>query len=102
MGALCVHPTERNASLGGAPLLLTTGEFDLLALLASKQGEVVSRDAISKAIRGIEYDGQDRTVDVFVSRLRKKVGDDPKKPKRIKTVWAAGYLLVSSAWDEPA
>ena len=48
---------------------------------------------------GREYDGLDRTVDVRVSRIRKKLGDNSDKPYRIKTVWGQGYLFVSDAWD---
>jgi len=101
-GSLVIDTRDRNAFLSGTPLSLTTNEFNLLTLLASRAGEVVSRDDISTTIRGVAYDGQDRSVDVLVSRVRKKVGDDPKRPKRIKTVWAAGYLLVTTAWDDPS
>ena len=61
-------------------------------------GTVLDREYLFKALRGIEYDGLDRTIDVTVSRLRKKFGDDSSHPCRIKTIWGKGYLFVSDAW----
>ena len=58
-----------------------------------------SRDDIFNNIRGIEYDGLDRTVDVRISRLRKKLHDNSSQPQRIKTVWGKGYLFVGDAWN---
>ncbi|MCL4106167.1 UNVERIFIED_CONTAM: hypothetical protein GTU68_058473 [Idotea baltica] len=77
---------------------LTTQEFELLWLLASRHGEVLSRDEIYRRLRGLEYDGLDRTVDVCISHLRKKLGDDGDSPARIKTVWGKGYLFVADSW----
>ena len=78
---------------------LSTGEFDLLVLLARHAGEVLSRDGILKALRGIGYDGLDRSVDIAVSRLRRKLGDDAAHPFRIKTVRGRGYLFVPDTWN---
>ncbi|MCG8611277.1 MAG: response regulator [Pseudomonadales bacterium] len=72
---------------------LTTAEFDLLSLLAKKSGSTVSRDEILHNLRGFEYDGLDRSIDRRISRLRKKLNDDPIEPKLIKTVRGKGYLL---------
>ena len=69
-------------------------EFDLLWLLASNAGRILSREDIFERLRGIEYDGQDRSIDVRISRIRPKIGDDPENPKRIKTVRSKGYLFV--------
>lgn len=77
---------------------LTSNEFDLLWILADAAGTVLDREYLFKALRGIEYDGLDRTIDVTVSRLRKKFGDDSSHPCRIKTIWGKGYLFVSDAW----
>jgi DNA-binding response OmpR family regulator len=49
--------------------------------------------------RGIDYDGFDRSIDILVSRIRKKLGDDASNPYRIKTVWGKGYLFVKDAWE---
>lgn len=77
---------------------LTTNEFDLLFLLADNAGTILSRDDLLNKLRGFGYDGIDRTIDMLISRLRKKFFDDPSKPKRIKTVWKKGYLFVADAW----
>ena len=77
---------------------LTTNEFDLLYLLANNAGTILSRDDLLNQLRGFGYDGMDRTIDMLISRLRKKFNDDPSKPKRIKTVWKKGYLFVAQAW----
>ncbi|RUM48762.1 MAG: DNA-binding response regulator, partial [Marinomonas sp.] len=68
--------------------------FDLLWLLASNSGRILSREEIFSELRGIEYDGQDRSVDVRISRIRSKIGDDPIHPRRIKTIRSKGYLFV--------
>jgi DNA-binding response OmpR family regulator len=85
--------------LGNEVIDFTTQEFELLHFLARNSGKVLSRDDIFNNIRGIEYDGLDRTVDVRISRLRKKLQDNPSQPQRIKTVWGKGYLFVGDAWN---
>jgi DNA-binding response OmpR family regulator len=67
-------------------------------LLAKNAGEILSRDHIFTSLRGIEYDGFDRSVDVRISHLRKKLKDHTEQPKRLKTVWGKGYLFVADAW----
>ena len=84
----------REAWLDGKTIDLTSAEFDLLWLLCSSAGRVLTREEIFHKLRGIEYDGQDRSIDVRVSRIRPKVGDDPDSPRRIKTVRSKGYLFV--------
>jgi two-component system response regulator RstA len=91
---LVIDRSMREAWLSGATVDLTSAEFDLLWLLASNAGRVLSREEIFTALRGIEYDGQDRSIDVRVSRIRPKIGDDPIHPRRIKTVRSKGYLFV--------
>lgn len=78
---------------------LTANEFDVLWLLASSAGQVISRDQLVTQLRGFEYDGFDRSIDIRVSRLRKKLLDNTEQPYRIKTVWARGYLFSPEAWD---
>jgi len=93
-GNLVVDSSMREAWLEGDSIDLTSAEFDLLWLLSSNAGRVLTREEIFNQLRGIEYDGQDRSIDVRVSRIRPKVGDDPMNPKRIKTVRSKGYLFV--------
>ena len=94
---LVVDRSMREAWLNDESIDLTSAEFDLLWLLASNAGRVLSREEIFTALRGIEYDGQDRSIDVRVSRIRPKIGDDPIHPRRIKTVRSKGYLFVKEA-----
>ena len=93
-GDLIIDNTMREAWLGSSTIDLTSAEFDLLWLLSSHAGQILTREEIFNRLRGIEYDGQDRSVDVRVSRIRPKVGDDPDNPRRIKTVRSKGYLFV--------
>lgn len=97
-GNLLVRRGSRQVILDDVNIELTSQEFDLLWLLASKAGEVQNRDYIYKAVVGREYDGMDRSVDVRISRLRKKLHDSTETPFRIKTIWGQGYLFVPDAW----
>ena len=98
-GDLYINRASRKVTLKSENVDLTSQEFDLLWLLASKAGEVQNRDYIYKAAVGREYDGLDRSVDVRISRLRKKLFDDTETPFRIKTIWGQGYLFVPDAWN---
>ena len=93
-GELVIDNSAREVWLGGTAVDLTSAEYDLLWLLASNAGTILSREEIFERLRGIQYDGQDRSIDVRVSRIRPKVGDDPMNPRRIKTVRSKGYLFV--------
>jgi two-component system response regulator RstA len=93
-GELTIDNGAREVRLGENAVDLTSAEYDLLWLLASNAGKILTREEIFERLRGIEYDGQDRSIDVRVSRIRPKVGDDPMNPKRIKTVRSKGYLFV--------
>ncbi|QTF93372.1 response regulator [Halomonas sp. BM-2019] len=93
-GNLEIDSATREAWLEGSRIDLTSAEFDLLWLLASNAGRVLTREEIFSQLRGIKYDGQDRSIDVRVSRIRPKIGDDPNQPHRIKTVRSKGYLFV--------
>ncbi|MBA4289562.1 MAG: DNA-binding response regulator [Pseudomonas sp.] len=96
-GLLVVDNAMREAWLGEQAIELTSAEFDLLWLLTSNAGRILSREEIFNALRGIEYDGQDRSIDVRISRIRPKIGDDPMHPRLIKTVRSKGYLFVAEA-----
>jgi two-component system, OmpR family, response regulator CpxR len=94
VGPLRIQPDSRVAILGDHPLVLTPVEFDLLASLARARGRVKTREALLDEIRDRDYDVFDRSVDVHISALRKKLGDDPKEPRFIRTVRSAGYMLI--------
>ncbi|MCB9679621.1 MAG: response regulator [Alphaproteobacteria bacterium] len=90
-GRLELDHASRTVRLDGNPVDLTTAEFELLAVMAARAGEILSRDDLSLALRGFEWDGVDRSIDLRVSRLRKKLDDDGAI---IKSVRGSGYLLV--------
>ena len=93
-GELVIDNGGRSVTLNDELVDFTSAEYDLLWLLASNAGRILSREDIFERLRGIEYDGQDRSIDVRISRIRPKIGDDPENPKRIKTVRSKGYLFV--------
>lgn len=97
-GGLHISRTVHRVTLDNQIVELTNSEFELLWLLASNAGAVLDRDTLFKLLRGLDYNGSDRSVDVSVSRLRKKLGDDSSSPKRIKTIWGKGYLFIKDAW----
>jgi DNA-binding response OmpR family regulator len=93
VGALVVDAARRSVALDGRPVELTTAEFDLLYLLARHAGRTLTRRDIYQHLHGMDFDGLDRSIDLRISRLRKKLGDDPAKPHRVKSVRGVGYLL---------
>jgi DNA-binding response OmpR family regulator len=99
-GELRVDPSRRAASMNGEEIQLTTAEFDLLELLIRGRGRVLSRGHILDGVRGEAWDAFDRSIDVLVSRLRNKLGDDPKQPRYVRTVRGAGYAFVGSTTDD--
>lgn len=99
-GNLAIYKKSRQVIYQEKNIELTSHEFELLWLLAKNAGEPLSRDYIHTKMIGREYDGLDRSVDVRVSRLRKKLDDDPDNPTKIITVWGKGYLFSTSAWGQ--
>jgi len=85
-------------SLDGEQVKISTNEFDVLWLLAQQAGSPVSRNELVSQLRGFDYDGFDRSIDLRISRLRKKLRDDSAEPFRIKTIWGKGYLFAKDAW----
>jgi two-component system response regulator RstA len=98
LDALEVNLVAKEAYLSGEKINLSPSEFDLLALLAINHDITLSRDNIMLALRGHDYDGIDRTIDLRISRLRKLLKDNENQPQRIKTAHGKGYVLVSTAW----
>ena len=84
----------REAKLGTRRLDLTDAEFDLLVYLKQHAGEQLARPQLARDLCDAEYDGLDRTIDVRISRLRAKLGDDPKHPRWIKSIRGVGYLFL--------
>jgi DNA-binding response OmpR family regulator len=94
VGALLVDVAAMRASWRGEPLALTTYEFMLLQALAERAGRVMSRESLVEIVRGSPEDAFDRSIDVHVSHLRQKLGDDPRNPAVLKTVRGVGYMLA--------
>ena len=92
---LSIDLDGHSASLAGTELQLTTTEFEILSLFAANPGKVLSRDDMMEQLRGIDWDAFNRSMDIAVSRLRAKLGDDSKEPRYIKTVWRKGYMFVA-------
>ncbi len=93
-GALEVNWAACSVRLEGRPLALTTAELELLRLLVRNRGRVLSRDRILEETRGVDWEAYDRSIDVLVSRLRQKLGDDPRRPAFIRTVRGTGYSFI--------
>ncbi|MCP5526916.1 MAG: response regulator transcription factor [Verrucomicrobiales bacterium] len=94
VGDLQIDPDRRTARAGERVLNLTAVEFDLLLSLARARGRVKTRERLVEDIRNRNFDVFDRSIDVHVSALRRKLGDDAKEPRYIRTVRAVGYLLI--------
>ncbi|HEY2682994.1 MAG TPA: response regulator [Steroidobacteraceae bacterium] len=97
-GALVIDPAARTVRLQDKHVSLSSSEFELLYVLAAHAGEVQSRSALFEHLYRRQYDGIDRVLDIRISRLRRKLGDDADRSERIKTVWGHGYLFVPNAW----
>ncbi len=95
-----INYSSRTTTIAGKSIPISSNEFEVLWILANHAGEIVSRESLVKKIRGIEYDGFDRSTDILVSRLRKKLNDHPTEPYRIKTIWSKGYLFAPDAWKK--
>ena len=97
-GTLTINRDSQTTSIDKKTVPLSSNEFDMLWYLASNAGTILDRDALVRQLRGIEYDGFDRSIDIGISRLRRKLHDDSQHPYRIKTVRGKGYLFAPDAW----
>ena len=93
-GTVEVNFTTRTARVGDRELSLTTAEFELLGFLVRNPGRVLSRERIMAGTHGINWEAFDRSIDVLVSRLRQKLGDEPRQPVFIRTVRGVGYSFM--------
>lgn len=102
VGELHINIDARTVSVKGAAISLTPVEFEILACLAKVRGRVKSRDDLLDEIRGRQYEVFDRSVDVHISAIRRKIGDDPKSPRYIRTIRTVGYSLRAPEDGDPA
>ena len=98
-GRLRIDQPSRSVFLGNEEIFFTTTDFDLLWFLASHAGKVLTRDDIMTGLGGMAHDNSGRLIDMRISRLRKRLGDDTESPTRIKTVRGQGYLFNPSDRD---
>ena len=99
IGALCIDFHKYEVRVDDKLVHLTLNEFECLVLLVKNKGKVLNRDQIIEELRGIEWDAYNRSVDITMSRLRQKLGDDPKNPRFIKTIWGTGYLFIGGEYE---
>jgi DNA-binding response OmpR family regulator len=95
VGPLRVNISAHTAVLSDQPLILTTVEFEILTCLARSRGRVKSREQLIEEVRSRDYDVYDRSIDVHIAALRRKLGDDAKEPRFIRTIRAVGYMLIN-------
>lgn len=93
-GPITVDFNKQQVLLNNQPVNITTTEFEILKLFIRRPGMVLTRNQILDSLWDIETDVYNRSVDVLISRLRQKLGDDPKNPQYIKTVWGSGYMFI--------
>lgn len=93
-GGLALETETRRVTLNEEEVSLTSMEFELLRILMESRGHVLTRESLLRRLRGLDADIFDRSVDMLVSRLRKKLDDDSRSPRFIKTVWGVGYQFV--------
>lgn len=96
-GGLVLETETRRVTQKGAEIELTSLEFELLRILMDSRGRVLSRDMLLRRLRGIDAENYDRSVDMMISRLRKKLADDSRTPRYIKTIRGTGYQFVGSS-----
>ena len=94
MGELRVDPASREASLADQPLTLTAVEFDLLLSLARANGRVKTRERLLLEVTERDFEAFDRSIDVHISSIRRKLGDDPRSPHFIQTIRGVGYMML--------
>ncbi|ACQ52414.1 response regulator transcription factor [Clostridium botulinum] len=90
-GRLSIDYDKRVVKVNGKEVSITPNEFDILYTLVSNKGKVLSREQLINKIFGIDFEGYDRTIDVHIKNIRKKIEEDTKNPKYIVTVMKVGY-----------
>jgi DNA-binding response OmpR family regulator len=92
-GPIEIDPDRRTVTLSGAQIELTTTEFEILRTLVANAGRVIPRERLMELARGEDFASFERSVDVHISHIRRKLGDDPRHPSFVKTVRGIGYTI---------
>jgi len=95
LGDLLLDRSTHSVTVGGQPVSLTRSEFALLATLLAAPGRVFPRELLLERLQGNDYEGVERTIDVHIRNLRKKIEPDPTQPRYIKTVFGVGYRAAT-------
>lgn len=91
---LAIDDGRGAVELDGEPVAMTDLEFRILSALVSRRGRVMDRESLLDSVKGASWEAEDRSIDVAVSRIRQKLGDDPRSPRFIKTLWGEGYMFI--------
>lgn len=94
IGDFEINEDSHEIKIDSLLLDLTRIEYDILNLFLQNRGKVLSRESISNGVNAIEYNSKERTIDMHISNIRQKIGDDPKDPKYIKSIWGMGYKFI--------
>jgi DNA-binding response OmpR family regulator len=97
VGELTVDPAARHVTVGVSAVDLTRTEFDILATMAAHPGRVYTRMQLMESAQGEAFEGYERTIDAHVKNLRRKIGDDPRRPRYVQTVFGVGYKVEERA-----
>ena len=97
VGPIAIDAQRREVSIDGKPVRLKPREFDVLWLLACNEGRVFTRDQLIETVWGFDFDGDPRTVDVHIRRIRRALGDDARSPRYLHTIHGLGYKLSTPA-----
>lgn len=92
-GDFRVHPQSRQLFINNEEVVLTSGEFTLLEVFVNNPNRLLSRDSLLQLLKGYEHQPYDRSIDVRITRLRRKIEPDPSKPTYIRTIWGEGYMF---------
>ncbi len=95
-GDLTINFSSRSVTVSGEEVNLTTNEYELLQYLIRNKGRVLDRTQLVEHLRGIDWESSNRSIDMLISRIRQKLGDDSRNPQYIKTVTGVGYVFLSS------
>jgi DNA-binding response OmpR family regulator len=98
-GSLVVDVDKHIVLLQNEHVDLTTMEFEMLVYFIKNAGRVLTREQLMDSLRGFEWEAYDRSIDVLLSRLRRKLKDDPKRPQFIRTIWGKGYQFIGAQYE---
>lgn len=102
VGDVTIKPASRDVDVAGKPVSMTAVEFDLLLALARATGRVKTRERLLLEVAERDFEAFDRSIDVHISSIRRKLGDDPKTPAYIQTIRGVGYMMRKPGGDVPA